>query len=188
MLAPDTACTHEYEEDDVDIGEVQTVFLHHCKLKGRWGCMYHSLYAVSGDESLLDEEVLSDVSDMRWRVRALQLGFLIQPWYVHPSETCEPEDWRGLTDQLPPHAHVALLVSMPSHKLNGERHQVAVLLRGSGEVSVSDSSMDGLIDYDSEEAFLASRYAVAFSIEVLALTRLDAHPKVDAREWLELLE
>jgi hypothetical protein len=89
------------------------VRLHHRRPGGSWGSMYHALYAFTGQERLLEEELLSDVNDTRWRLRALELGYIFLPWYARPHGRCEAEIWRELVDKAPDGARAPSLSRLP---------------------------------------------------------------------------
>lgn len=164
------------------MGEI--IELHHRKLETNWGCMYHALYAFTGDERLLDEQLLCDVNESRWRLRVLEAGFLLIPWYVHPHEVCSPLVWRELEEKARFGGRVGFVVAVPSQVLDAERHQVAILLE-EGTFKVSDSSREGLLEYDGIDKFLESHYARAFDIEMLSEARLEAHTRQEAEEFLQ---
>jgi hypothetical protein len=136
--------------------------LKHLEQPNRWGCMYYSTWAVTGDERFLEDT--SNVSTMRFKSRVIDLGYLWVVLYIHPwRQALEREAWAGFWT-LEPDQYNALLVTIqnPSSSI---MHQVALECY-SDHIMVSDSAMPELQKFSHAE-FLESQYAQAFEIAVI---------------------
>ena len=150
--------------------------LHHRKQTERWGCIYHALYAVTGDASLL--EYASDISEPRARIRLHHLGYTLLP-------VLEP-DWTRYAEILRDGDAVHCILTI-SGICPGATHAVALELSGDG-VTLSDSATPGLQRLTHTQ-FQLSRYASPLLTEMLIPLKLDAFPVQDAGQALnELLE
>jgi|SRR5690625_798711 len=136
-------------------------------------------------KAFLQAETLRDVSNFRWRIRALDRGYVIDAIYRHPERTCEPEVWRWIEASRPriPNAYLPLFVSLDSMVRANTLHKVALTIDAEGVYRVSDSSAPDIIEYPSIEEFLKSPYSRGYSIEQLALARLSAHAPIDGEEY-----
>lgn len=160
------------------------LMLHHRKQESLWGCIYHALYALTGEESLLEH--VTDISDPRALIRLHQLGYALLPLHVVKfagpcADQADAGLWRGLVSQLPEGASALLAVTVDGFIPNTQ-HAIAVEL-SRDEVAVSDSAHHALQLFDLEN-FLSSRYSRANAIEALMPLDLDAFPAVNAGEEL----
>lgn len=163
-----------------------TPLLHHHQAETPWGCLYFSLYAHLQDESLL--EFIDDVSEARWRIRALERGIMIVPWYANQLQPCWPDTWNDLIERSL--GSIPLLITISSAVTPGSRHIVACKMRigmpgHAITFEVSDASKPESEFFGTLDEFLGSRYAKAFQIETLVSTDIEAHPFESAREALE---
>ena len=158
--------------------------LEHRQQFGPVGCLYHSLYAVTGDEAMLDPGHVHDTSDARFLIRLSKWGLLAFPFWVTGANgaTTDPAFWESLRgrftrDNTVGATHAPVLVAIPG---STERwlHSVAVALPISPEqdaVQVSDSEFPAPLTF-SWAGFLASAYATAHRVEMLGPLDLDAYP------------
>lgn len=159
--------------------------LHHKKQPETWGCIYYSLYALTGEESLLQHA--HDLSEPRALLQLHQLGYALLP--IHISRLfpvyAPSSIWDRLLEQAGPNTFL-LSVTVDGIK-PGTRHAVALEL-GAGKVEVSDSALpNGPITYIPEQ-FKLSRYAQALEVSVLMTAELSHHPEVNASEVIQRLE
>ncbi|MBZ9752735.1 hypothetical protein K7W42_17985 [Deinococcus sp. HMF7604] len=158
------------------------MILHHRQQSGLVGCLYHSLYALTGDEAQLAH--VEDVSDARFAVRLAGQGLMAFPLWVTPSDgpVTETSFWTALRDRFTRDnvvgaSHAPLLVAIPG---TGPPmlHSVALALPitpTEETVQVSDSNFDTPLTF-SWAAFLLSDYSRAHRVEMLAPLELDAYP------------
>lgn len=133
------------------------------------GCLYHAAYALTGDGSLLAH--VDDISTPRFYARLHALGLMVVA--LHAGPPAPPEFWAG----QPPGEHLYLL-SIASRHLGDVEHAVAVSVCPGVGATVSDSRDPAPRDLDWP-AFLASEYAPARRVEVLAPADVDAYPAED---------
>lgn len=155
--------------------------LHHRKQTELWGCLYHSAFALTGDQTLLAHT--SDISDPRFQARLIEHGWMLSTLYAYrgPPQPADALFWLHLRDQLPPGEGAGLLVAIDAHNIPGCWHSVALMLVNSGRVSVSDSRLPDLIEYPDLWTFIASPYSQAHQVQVLLPTEVDAYPYEDAQ-------
>ncbi len=150
-------------------GENTSLF--HKKQENPWGCMYHVLYAITGDESLL--EFVDDLSVEGMYKRAVERGNL--PWTLYTTIARRKAGMEFWGDMLArwPKTSILLDLSIDSiqYKEFGIRHAVGVLfnLRGEAGVNfpfavVSDSGVDDFRSYDSLEEFVDSPYGQPYIV------------------------
>jgi hypothetical protein len=136
--------------------------LKHLEQPNRWGCMYCSTWAVTGDERFLEDT--SDVSTMRFKTRVIDLGYLWVVLYIHPwRQPIERDAWAGFWN-LEPDQFNALLVTI-QNPTSSIMHQVALECYPD-HVMVSDSAMSDLQKFTHAE-FLETQYAQALEIAVI---------------------
>lgn len=161
--------------------------LHHHQTEKPWGCLYYALHSHLQDESLL--QFVDDVSEARWRIRALERGIMIVPWYADQLQHCWPDTWHDLVERS--RGAIPLLITISSKVSPGSRHVVACKMRanlplqGDTSFEISDPSQPELQHFATLDKFLSSRYARAFQIETLASAVLEDHPFESAQEALE---
>lgn len=157
-------------------------FTWHRIQQGQVGCMYHSAYALLGDEELLEH--VGDVNSARYYARLAALGWLVSTfWCTEPGFPCTPAPFwdrlrQGFTASNPGGArHAPLLVNIAGIT-PGWLHQVAVLLPispGEDGVHVSDSNFHGPLQF-TWDGFLLSDYAQAYRVEMFGPAKPDAYP------------
>lgn len=156
-------------------------FEQHRPQQGQVGCMYHSAYAVLGDEDLLQHA--DDVDAMRYYARLAATGWLVSTfWCTEPGfPVSPPELWDRLRQRFTASnpggvLHAPLLVNIAG-VTPGWLHQVAVLLPispGEDTVYVSDSNFHEPLQF-TWDGFLHSDYAKAYRVEMLGPADLDAY-------------
>ncbi len=162
--------------------------LHHQKQPERFGCLYHALYAITGDERAL--QYTEDISELRFHARAVQLGYLLLPLYVCDAPLGGRFGmgwWDALRARVPAAEPLPVMVSIEQRHDPRVHHVVALCLRHDGPVTVSDSSADTFLTLDWH-TFQASPYARAFRVEGIGTTDVDAYPYESARERLTQLD
>ncbi|WP_345465399.1 hypothetical protein [Deinococcus carri] len=155
--------------------------LQHRQQHGQVGCLYHSLYALLGDEALLEHA--NDVSAPRYYARLAAAGMLVSSlWCTEPGFSSTPTAfWESLRRRFTAAspggaAHAPLLVNIGG-ATPGWLHQVAVLLPispGEDIVHVSDSNFHEPLQF-TWDGFLHSDYAQAYRVEMLGPADLDAY-------------
>lgn len=155
----------------------------HRQQHGQVGCLYHSTYALTGEESLLVHA--EDPSAARFYVRLAELGLMaFTLWCADPPHPCTPASfWERLRerftqDNVTEQRHAPLLVSIPG-ATEGWLHQVALLIPAHPDedtAHVSDSNFPEPLS-TSWAAFLQSQYACAHRVEMLGPLALDAYPQ-----------
>lgn len=158
----------------------------HRQADAPWGCLYYALHAHLQDDTLLD--FIDDVSEARWRIRALERGVMIVPWYADQLQHCWPDTWHDLIERSS--GSIPLLITVSSKAAPGSRHIVACKMRvGMSHegitFEVSDASQPEAQHFATLDEFLSSRYARAYQIETLISTDMEAHPFEPAGEALE---
>ncbi|ULH15992.1 hypothetical protein MF271_04995 [Deinococcus sp. KNUC1210] len=148
--------------------------LNHRKQPELWGCLYHALFALMGDEELLDHA--RDLSNARFYARLAAMGAMPITLFASLQQLAESSFWELITTTEPQQ----LLVSIAAARLTGMQHLVAVEISRS-VVIISDSRRDQL-QYRSFEDFLAGPYAVAFRVEALAPSKINLYPFEDAEQ------
>lgn len=155
--------------------------LHHRKQARLYGCAYHALYAVTGEEAWLEH--VEDISPQRWHARLHAAGLRVSVWFADliGNTTTASSFWLGLQAMHHGNAlgytHVPLLVTIQGRSSGAARHLVAVGMPVSDAdpVFVSDSARPEQLGMTFQK-FLASEYAQAFEVETLDTTDLDASP------------
>jgi hypothetical protein len=157
--------------------------LHHREQAGLAGCLYHALYAVLGDETLLAH--VDDVSDARWLVRVHAAGHVPMTLFADrlgPGVT-PPQFWDQLWAAAQSSASPQTVLVTVESQRPGVWHVVAVTLLPSAEAWISDSAEPALICLD-HDTFLGSPYSQAHLVEVLLPADLDAYPPEPAEDAL----
>ncbi len=136
--------------------------LHHRKQAQRWGCMYHAIYALTGDEALLEQ--VDDISLPRWFCAIHQQGLIASPLYAHHENIAGEREWDLVSMLLMCTGTHRLLMCIDSLTRPGSRHQIAVVADfDQMKAVVSDSTADGIQVMDWE-AFRAGPYARAYEV------------------------
>lgn len=161
--------------------------LHWARQDGYTGCMYHTLYALTGDAVLLSPEYKQDHNFVRWVLAAIERGYIPETVY------CDSSSWREElgTDALRPmpkanwlqatwrypeqeeHCMWAVFaLCMPSRRRQRAQHMVALMVGwvdGDWRFGVSDSTapQDGVQWFEGSQAFTDSPYGTVF--EVIAM-------------------
>lgn len=156
------------------------MILHHRPQPGQIGCLYHSLYALTGDESVLEHA--ADTSQPRFHVRLAEMGLLLFTFYCAeaPLPPTPPAFWEALRARFAANplgaTHAPLLVTIAG-TTPGWTHQVALALtlQPGEDVLISDSNAPAPITVPWD-VFLASDYARAHTVEMLGPLDLDAYP------------
>lgn len=146
------------------------------------GCLYHSAYAITGEESLLDH--VADTNPARWQLRLLALGLM--PFTLFCTDPPEPpaslEWWERLRDRFTrdnttEQRHAPLLISVPGIT-PGWLHQVAALMpacEGEDLVCISDSNF-AQARWVTWAEFLDTYGARTHRVEMLGPADLNAYP------------
>lgn len=147
-----------------------------------YGCMYHSAYALTGDEALLEHAC--DVSRTRFHANLAQHGYFLRAFHM---------DWCYYGQMYPAWWEAAralrhealgglgLLLTIDSERLPGYTHMVAARVHRSGLVMVSDSGKPSAFGLDFDE-FLNSPYARAYEVDGLFRADPALYPEEDARK------
>lgn len=152
--------------------------LAHRQQLGEVGCLYFALYALTGDEQVLEHA--ADVSDARWQARLAGWGLMPFAFWVTGAAgpPTPPEFWMRQRAQFRESGGISgapLLVSILGNSPDW-LHAVAVLLPlDDSPVAISDSNFPELL-FLSWEQFLGSDYARAHRVEMLGPLLLDAYP------------
>lgn len=153
--------------------------LHHHPQTSNTGCLYASLYALTGFQEVLEHA--PDVSDARFTVRLAELGLFAHPYWITPPEgpITEAGFWTVMRARfralLPGEEAFPLLVAIAG-TTPGWLHSVAVSVPlDHDQVEVSDSNAERLFSLPWSQ-FLASAYARAHRVEALAPLDLEAFP------------
>ena len=163
-----------------------TPLLHHQQADTPWACLYYALHAHLQDDTLLD--FIDDVSEARWRIRALERGVMIVPWYADQLQHCWPDTWHDLIERSS--GSIPLLITVSSKAVPGSRHIVACKMRVGMPghdltFEVSNASQPEAEFFGTLEEFLTTRYARAYQIETFVSSDMEAHPFEPAGEALE---
>ena len=164
--------------------------LHHRPQAALFGCMYHALYALTGDESWLEH--VDDFSEPRWLARIQAQGCTVLVFFADLmfDTRTPPHWWDALRWNIPAEGkggqattHLPVLATVDG--VSGRRHVVAVALpvNGRDDVLISDSAMPDLRVLTWAE-FLDSTYARASRVEQLLTADLNAFPHQSAAEYL----
>lgn len=151
--------------------------IYHRPQPALYGCMYYAVYALTGDETLLEHA--ADVSMGAWISRIVARGASPHTIYATYFDTRIPasrqfwEQARSLAQQHRLRA-VPLLATIPSTRVHGH-HMVALHLphRALDMVRISDSALPDVLEL-SWERFLLSPYAQA--VEIVQLVPLGDYP------------
>lgn len=159
--------------------------LRHRRQPKVWGCIYHALYAVTGDESLLEHA--DDLSEFRALTRLHALGYGVYTLHAAMfggAQPTTPEFWREVTAQIPAgEAHVLLMTVEGVHP--DLRHAVAMALCRD-EAVISDSALPELIRLSLPD-FLETKYARASEVQSVFPLDLDALPVQPAQATLDVV-
>lgn len=149
--------------------------LYHRQQPELYGCMYHALYAVTGDDAVLQHA--HDLSNARFYARIHALGaMVVTAWadFGNHAAVCGPELWRALVRSQPQ----TFLLTVPAERLPGHRHLIAVEISWAG-ARISDSRRPAIQAMTFEE-FLASPLHQAYLVEQVASADVDDYPYEDA--------
>ena len=146
-----------------------------------WGCSYHSAYALTGDESLLEH--VRDANPQRFAAHLSERGILRRTlyndlWATPVSSTF----WHRLCKRID--SYLPLIVWYQSQSVLADHHAVAAVMSKDGQVWVSDSKRTDIESY-SYEAFLETRYAKAQEVTQLVPAALELFPYEDALKVVE---
>lgn len=164
--------------------------LHHRPQAALFGCMYHALYALTGDEGWLAH--VDDFSEPRWLARIQAQGGTVLVYYADLMlDTRTPRHWwDALRWNIPAEGkggqattHMPVLATVDG--VSGRRHVIAVALpvNGRDDVLISDSAAPALQVLTWAD-FLDSTYARASRVEQLLSADLDAYAHQSAAEYL----
>lgn len=149
------------------------------------GCLYHALFAITGDPDVLT--FAGDISDARFYSRLAEFGMISLVLYACPPELARPTDpafWQHYRDlftraNTTGARFVPLLVTVNGLTM---QHAVAVALpvhRAAGDtVIISDSNAPEPHTLTWEQ-FTRSEYARANRVEMLGPADVDAYPPHD---------
>lgn len=159
--------------------------LYHRSQRHLYGCMYHALYALTGDESWLEH--VDDLSEFRWLARLHASDAVLLTYFADQvrDTTTPPEFWDTLRAnvKLPDIVHLPLLVTIAGRGSFG-RHVVAIALPVADDsVWVSDSALDGLRHLSYAE-FLQSEFARAYMVQALAPAGVEHYPHESGAEYV----
>lgn len=160
--------------------------LFHRRQKHLYGCLYHALYAVTGNEAWLEH--VDDLSELRWLTRLHQDSAVLLTYFADQVQdtTTTPEFWEALRQNvdLPGVTHLPLLVTIEGRGGFG-RHVLALALPVSHDdtVEISDSALDGLT-YLPYREFLQSEFARAYMVQAAAPADLDAYAHESGAEYV----
>ncbi|MFC6592402.1 hypothetical protein ACFP81_10625 [Deinococcus lacus] len=154
--------------------------LHHKLQRLSYGCLYHALFAITGDEAWLEH--VDDVSQPRWHARLHAAGLMVMTYWSSEliEQPCPAEFWTVLRERfaaLPGvPTHISLLVTVKG--LNVGHHIVAVALPVSEDhpAIISDSAKNSLWEMPLAD-FLLSPWAEAYAVESIAPAEVDAYPE-----------
>lgn len=164
--------------------------LRHRPQAALYGCMYHALYALTGDEGWLAH--VDDFSEPRWLARIQAEGGAVLVYYADLllDTRTPPMWWDALRAIIPadgqggrPTTHMPLLATVDG--LSGRRHLVALALPvvGRDDVHISDSALPDLQVLTWAE-FQASPYARASRVEQIIPGDLNHYAHQSAAEIL----
>ena len=163
------------------------VKLHHAPQQNPWGCLWHAMYAVTGDAAFLRPEYSTEVHWLRVDIIAFSLGWLATPIFTdnalgHAARV-SPGFWSKMQRLACAHTS-GLLVVVGYEMPGGLGHAVGVAFQTDGQVSISDSLYLEIITVNMQ-AFLKTDYAArACIVQQVLEARLDAYPMLDARTAL----
>jgi hypothetical protein len=144
--------------------------LKHLKQSNRWGCMYYSAFAITGDKRWLEYQ--TNIAPFAFLGHAGRLGYVLRSIYVDPlgysgieKYSVEPSFWGSVKASLTDPTEYAPMLITVGELEEGLMHQVAIALT-QDFVLVSDSALESTIEF-TYEAFLESKYSRAIEINVL---------------------
>ncbi|MFC3834773.1 MULTISPECIES: hypothetical protein [Deinococcus] len=161
--------------------------LHWARQHAYTGCMYYTLYALTGDVALLAPEFTADHNFARWTLAAIERGLIPETTYSDsaawqgrelgtdalrplPLEQWFPAVWR-CPEEDGETAWALAALCVRSRRRQRSQHMVALIIlwQDGWRFGVSDSTseVDGVQWFDGEEAWLASHYATALEVHVL---------------------
>lgn len=156
--------------------------LFHRPQKYLYGCLYHAIFAFTGDEYWLEH--IEDFSEPRWLARLAAQGATVLTYYADLMTDTHTtvEFWEKLRDNIPEGTEsLPLLITVDG--ISSRRHLVAMRLPRNGDVVISDSALSGLRSM-SFQAFLTSNYANASGVQQLLAADVDAYPHESAPEFI----
>lgn len=169
---------------------------HHRRQSTIYGCLYHALYALTGDEQWLAHA--DDISDLRWLSRLHEQGGMLLTYYADNllHTPAPPGFWEALRGHIAPEGegdrpttHLPLLVTIEGLSGLDRRHLVAIALpvEGRDDVWVSDSAADVPQQFAFAE-FLTSRYARASEVVQLLPADVDTYPYQSGAEFISQMD
>jgi hypothetical protein len=145
------------------------IMLKHLKQPNKWGCMYYSAFALTGDKRWLEYE--TNISPVAFLAHVGKLGYALKTIFVEPNHFSNLEKyavglsfWQSCCQSLEKDAYAPMLVTLGELEL-GLGHQVAICVTPD-DVMISDSSKPEVIILIHED-FLESKYAQAVEISIL---------------------
>ncbi len=132
--------------------------LHH-KKQPNYGCLYHSAYALTGDDRFLED--IGNTNPMRLQIRAQELGYVRVHFFVHADGFTNSRGYlKHLIGTVEAGEYLPFLLAYQPTKREHqmvELHVVAVHVYPD-HLLVSDSSKDAIQHWEVDE-FLESEYA-----------------------------
>lgn len=156
--------------------------LHHRPQRHLYGCMYHAIFAFTGDLHWLEH--VDDLSEPRWLSRLHAAGATVLTYYADlmTDTRAAPAFWQKLREHMPEESKkLPLLVTCDG--LGGLRHLVALEFHRDGSVAISDSALSGLRAMTFLE-FLRSNYSSASMVQQLMTADVDAYPHESGAEFV----
>lgn len=156
--------------------------LHHRPQRHLYGCMYHAIFAFTGDSHWLEH--VDDLSEPRWLSRLHAAGATVLTYYADlmTDTRTKAAFWDKLRQNMPEGSEkLPLLVTCDG--LSGMRHLVALEFHRDGSVVISDSALSGLRTMTCAE-FLDSNYSSASMVQQLMTADVDAYPHESGAEYV----
>jgi hypothetical protein len=155
--------------------------LKHQRQPNKWGCMYYSAFALTGDKRWLEYE--TNISPVAFLAHVGKLGYTLRTIFVNPKQFNVDRDfWQSVWQSLEPGAYAPMLVTLGELEL-GLGHQVAICVTPD-DVRISDSSKPEVIILIHED-FLESKYAQAVEISILMTFEEALEYQQDGQEYFD---
>jgi hypothetical protein len=161
--------------------------LRHLKQPNKWGCMYYSAFALTGDERWLEYE--TNISPVAFLAHVAKLGYVLKTIFVVPNDftsvekfAVDPNFWQSVWQSLEKDAYAPMLVTLGELEL-GLGHQVAICVTPD-DVMISDSSKPEVIILIHED-FLESKYAQAAEVSILMTFEEALEYQQDGQEYFD---
>ena len=159
--------------------------LHHERQTRPYGCLYHAVYALTGDRRWLEDEYVNEFSNFRFLCNLAERRHTLFPVYVNNMDDHTPVPdgwWDTLKARLTAADEYAeLLVAIQSTQHPKLHHAVALILHPTGGVRISDSNQPAVVDLSWSD-FLASPYARTLRVEVLIALDRDLYESENAAD------